>query len=163
MQSIMDWNPDAIARLRVLWAENLSTAEIGRRFGTTKNAIIGKAHRLKLPSRPSPVRSTCGKSDRKRVRRPATAPAAAIGLALLRTGMTERVVAPAPSSPRPIRIGTTSCCWPLGEPGAPGFRFCTELAIAGRPYCPEHCDLAYVRKPARQERDERQGNHKRPA
>ena len=50
----MEWNEDAIAKLRALWAEGLSTAEIGRRMGVSKNAVVGKAHRLNLPSRPSP-------------------------------------------------------------------------------------------------------------
>ena len=52
----MDWNDEAIARLRALWDEGHSTAEIGRRMGVTKNAIVGKAHRLELPARPSPIR-----------------------------------------------------------------------------------------------------------
>ncbi|HET9147742.1 MAG TPA: GcrA family cell cycle regulator, partial [Acetobacteraceae bacterium] len=52
----MDWTEDAIARLRLLWAEGLSTAEIGRRLNISKNAVVGKAHRLALVARPSPIR-----------------------------------------------------------------------------------------------------------
>lgn len=52
----MDWTEDTIIRLRGLWAEGHSTAEIGRRLGVTKNAVVGKAHRLDLPARPSPIR-----------------------------------------------------------------------------------------------------------
>jgi len=52
----MDWNEETIVRLRGLWAEGHSTAEIGRRLGVTKNAVVGKAHRLDLPARPSPIR-----------------------------------------------------------------------------------------------------------
>src|SRR3954465_6628640 len=52
----MDWNEETIARIRALWAEGLSTAEIGRRMGISKNAVVGKAHRLNLPARPSPIR-----------------------------------------------------------------------------------------------------------
>ena len=44
-------------RVRQLWSEGHSTAEIGRRMGVTKNAVVGKAHRLDLPARPSPIRS----------------------------------------------------------------------------------------------------------
>ena len=50
-----DWTDDLIAELSALWDEGHSTAEIGRRLGVTKNAIVGKAHRLNLPARPSPV------------------------------------------------------------------------------------------------------------
>jgi GcrA cell cycle regulator len=52
----MDWNDDTIAKIRALWGEGLSTAEIGRRMGVSKNSIVGKAHRLNLPPRPSPIR-----------------------------------------------------------------------------------------------------------
>ena len=52
----MEWSDEVIGQLRGLWAEGLSTAEIGRRLGVTKNAIVGKAHRLDLPARPSPIR-----------------------------------------------------------------------------------------------------------
>ena len=52
----MEWSEDAIAQLRALWMEGHSTAEIGRRMGVTKNAVVGKAHRLKLCARPSPIR-----------------------------------------------------------------------------------------------------------
>lgn len=44
--------------LRDLWAEGHSIAEIGRRMGMTKNSIVGKAHRLDLPGRPSPIVTT---------------------------------------------------------------------------------------------------------
>jgi GcrA cell cycle regulator len=52
----MVWNEETIRHLRDLWAEGHSTAEIGRRLGVSKNAIVGKAHRLDLDARPSPIR-----------------------------------------------------------------------------------------------------------
>ncbi len=52
----MEWNEDTSGRLRALWIEGHSTAEIGRRLDVSKNAVIGKAHRLDLPARPSPIR-----------------------------------------------------------------------------------------------------------
>lgn len=51
-----DWPPEQIAELRRLWPTGLSTIEIGRRLGVSKNAVVGKAHRLELPPRPSPIR-----------------------------------------------------------------------------------------------------------
>jgi GcrA cell cycle regulator len=50
-----DWNDATKKTLRALWAEGLTTAEIGRRMGIGKNAVVGKAHRLNLPSRKSPI------------------------------------------------------------------------------------------------------------
>jgi GcrA cell cycle regulator len=52
----MVWDEETIRQLRELWALGLSTAEIGRRLGVSKNAIVGKAHRLELDARPSPIR-----------------------------------------------------------------------------------------------------------
>jgi GcrA cell cycle regulator len=52
----MEWDDELIRRLEALWGEGHSTAEIGRRLNVTKNAIVGKAHRLNLPPRPSPIR-----------------------------------------------------------------------------------------------------------
>ena len=57
-----NWSEDKIAKLRRLWEEGLPTAEIGRRLGITKNAVIGKAWRLDLPpaprfGRPKPCRA----------------------------------------------------------------------------------------------------------
>ena len=54
----MEWTDESITRLRSLWQEGLSTAEIGRRMQITKNAVVGKAHRLTLPPRPSPIRKS---------------------------------------------------------------------------------------------------------
>ncbi len=52
----MVWCEETILRLREMWEQGHSTAEIGRRLGVSKNAIVGKAHRLDLSARPSPIR-----------------------------------------------------------------------------------------------------------
>ena len=52
------WNDTTDAILTQLWAEGHTTAEIGRRMGISKNAVVGKAHRLDLPSRKSPIENT---------------------------------------------------------------------------------------------------------
>lgn len=49
------WDDTLILRLRALWDEGHSTAEIGRRLGVSKNAVVSKVHRLDLPGRPSPI------------------------------------------------------------------------------------------------------------
>ena len=51
------WTPELIEKLVALWDEGLPTAEIGRRLAISKNAVIGKAHRLALKPRPSPLKS----------------------------------------------------------------------------------------------------------
>ncbi len=170
----MDWTEEAIATLRQLWAEGLSTAEIGRRMGISKNAVVGKAHRLNLAARPSPIRRVPGQPIPPRAPRVASRPAMPRPMPMLpvtRPGLGQagqsstpmqasmmqgaqpRPAQPAPAPrPAPMRLGNATCCWPIGEPGKPGFRFCSDGALAGKPYCEQHAALAYVRsKPDRRE------------
>ncbi len=51
-----NWTPELIQNMSKLGAEGHSTAEIGRRLGISKNAVVGKAHRLALTPRPSPLK-----------------------------------------------------------------------------------------------------------
>lgn len=51
------WPLEKIDLLRSLWARGDSGAEIGRIMGISKNAVVGKAHRLRLPPRPSPIKA----------------------------------------------------------------------------------------------------------
>ena len=62
----MVWDEETIRLLRDLWAQGHSTAEIGRRLGVSKNAIVGKAHRLELDARPSPIKRGVVKSASER-------------------------------------------------------------------------------------------------
>jgi GcrA cell cycle regulator len=157
----MDWTPEAIERLRALWAEGHSTAEIGRRMGITKNAVVGKAHRLNLSARPSPIRREAPGDAKPVVPR-------APKVAVIAPRMTLPVVpvaaaAPAPVEPRavpapapvvrsfPRLSAMRSCCWPIGEPGTQGFRFCSAEASQGKPYCAEHAAVAYVKARDRRE------------
>ena len=136
------------------WAEGLSTAEIGRRMGVSKNAVVGKAHRLNLPSRPfaDPARRRSARraaACARRVQGP-TLPVLSASLAPMPPetaacgGAAQAPVLRSVCMPRPgARV--TPCCWPIGEPGTKSFRFCDVDAIAGKPYCDEHASLAYVK------------------
>lgn len=169
----MEWADETIVRLRALWDEGLSTAEIGRRLGVSKNAVVGKAHRLDLPARPSPIRrdgSGASAPRRTTPRRVAgstlpplssTAPVAALpqnnsGHAVAQT-IAVLAIKPPPAPPRvppsPPRLygRVVTCCWPLGEPGTRSFRFCDDPSEPGKPYCSEHVKLAYVKVRDRRE------------
>ena len=179
----MEWTAEAIETLQALWAEGHSTAEIGRRMGISKNAVVGKAHRLNLSARPSPIRreeageasaaepavSRAAVAEAPRpaapppvapppAPRPAVAAPAATVSAVSAPPPAPRS-APAPRAPvaappvvRPFqRSGARTCCWPIGEPGTPEFRFCTAEAVSGRPYCAEHASIAYVKARDRRE------------
>jgi GcrA cell cycle regulator len=155
----MEWSDDNIGRLRALWAEGLSTAEIGRRMGVSKNAVVGKAHRLNLTARPSPIRRDGEKAPRRRQPRRVhgtTLPALAAELAPMPTIEAPRLVErPAPVLRAVPTIRTsgrvTPCCWPIGEPGTRSFRFCDVDSLAGKPYCADHAEKAYVRVRDRRE------------
>ncbi len=55
-QEPLEWTPTRISILIALWDEGLPTSEIGKRLSVTKNAVVGKVHRLGLPKRGSPIR-----------------------------------------------------------------------------------------------------------
>ena len=165
----MEWSEQTIVRLRELWDEGHSTAEIGRRLGISKNAVVGKAHRLDLPARPSPIRRDCG--ERPEPRRVISRRAA--GPTLPPLSSTAAVVVPAPITvavipaivPPPVRAPqpriqvvaprpyarVVTCCWPIGEPGTRSFRFCDAPSEPGKPYCDQHARLAYVKVRDRRE------------
>jgi GcrA cell cycle regulator len=156
----MDWTEETILILRALWDEGHSTAEIGRRLGVTKNAVVGKAHRLNLPARPSPIRRTAGEArlPRRAVARRSTGPTLSTLVAaspVSRPVEPARVTQPAlravAPSPRPTQGRVTACCWPIGEPGTSSFRFCSDSAMTGKPYCGEHAAIAYVKVRDRRE------------
>lgn len=60
------------------------------------------------------------------------------------------------SAPAPITLprGNTPCCLPIGEPSRPSFHFCGADNVVGKPYYPEHCDLAYRKNRRFDERDD---------
>ena len=51
-----EWTPARVSALIALWNEGISTSIIGDRLGVTKNAVVGKVHRIGLPKRGSPIR-----------------------------------------------------------------------------------------------------------
>lgn len=63
----MVWDQEALYLLRQLWTEGHSTTEIGRRMGVSKNSIVGKAHRMDLDGRPSPIIRHAADHSRKPV------------------------------------------------------------------------------------------------
>ncbi len=146
----MEWTEEAIARLRSLWAEGLSTAEIGRRLNISKNAVVGKAHRLSLPPRPSPIRRHEGEAAAPRPAAPKRVQGATL------PPLSAAMSAPLPPLRAMMPVAkysqrATPCCWPIGEPGKPSFHFCNASAVTGKPYCEEHAAIAYVRVRDRRE------------
>lgn len=123
------WTETQIADLKRLWTAGRSASQIGTALGVSKNAVIGKAHRLNLPARASPIRRDFKPKQPKRVLLPRQEP---------------KPKRPPVIQPRPQRHGSPSCLWPMGDPGNAGFHFCDRQTVPGRPYCTEHCARAYL-------------------
>jgi len=156
MASDFDWTAEAIVCLRAFWDEGLSTAEIGRRMQISKNAVVGKAHRLRLPPRPSPIREKGTGRPRQpavpRLRGPSLPPLSAAAAGSVPSprppSAPARPSAPAPQ-PQPATVfrplaARHPCCWPSGEPGTSEYRTCDGPSVPGKPYCAEHASIAYV-------------------
>ena len=134
----MTWTPERIETLCAMWNRGESALHIGKRLGVSKNAVVGKAHRLGLPGRPSPILRE-KKSQPLRVAKPPKIKAFA------ETKRPAVVV-----QPGAVLSRWQKCQWPMWRHGArkgeAGYGvFCSGAAIEGRPYCPEHCAVAYVR------------------
>lgn len=151
----MGWTEERVSLLRKLWAEGLSASQIAKQLGgVTRNAVIGKVHRLGLagratPSRPAkrPVRAA-----RPRIIGP-TAPR------LRPASATPTVVIP-DLEPLKFEDGKTAsvltlnesmCKFPIGDPNDADFAFCGRGAVSG-PYCQDHARLAYQPSQAKKRR-----------
>lgn len=162
----MSWTEERMQSLSELWTQGLSASQIASKLGgVTRNAVIGKAHRMGLQCRPSPIR-TGGSSSRSR-RRAADRRAASKVLATTVVGQGVfqdvpydnpdeiEILTPKVAEPTAFRSRLTgtqvsgdgpACAWPIGDPGDAGFHFCTDESAPGRPYCDAHCDQAYINR-----------------
>lgn len=147
----MGWTDERVDALRKLWLDGLSASQIAKELGgITRNAVIGKVHRLGLSGRaaPSQPQRTATKPARPvgtlpaPLRRPEAAPA---GVAVAPVKATAAFRCEEPGSATVLTLGAHMCKWPIGDPGADGFSFCGRRtgAEADGPYCGEHARLAY--------------------
>ena len=169
-ESGANWTEDRVELLRKLWTDGLSASQIAAQMGgVSRNAVIGKVHRLKLSGRGKTT------SSAPRVKK-AAAPVAprsnaprsggggggrvsshshAIGATALKAdyqvdAVSARVLefVPALVAPEPKRIALTelserTCKWPIGDPLAQDFAFCGHESGDNGPYCQFHAKLAY--------------------
>ena len=140
--SAFEWTPDHIKTLMGLWEEGLPTSEIGRRLGVTKNAVVGKVHRLGLKKRQSPIRQAAAGSAQPAKPKAAPKPAANSSTPPMPAA---KAVKPTGDVVRLEELTSSMCSWPEGEPGTPDFYFCGEPSVTDKPYCEAHCARAYVK------------------
>jgi len=141
----MSWNEDNVARLRELWDQGLPTAQIGKLLGFTKNAVVGKAHRIGLERRPSPIRRTAVKPDRKKARSPVMPK---LNFEIKKENNNEQLKTITTLQPKINNVFSKTkrrgCEWPEGHPDEIDFRFCDKERFEDKPYCLDHCAVAYV-------------------
>ena len=158
----MSWTDERVELLKKLWADGLSASQIATKLGeVTRNAVIGKVHRLGLAGRATtsrirtarprtnialfPARSaqaqyrTFGNTALKTVPQPQEKKAAAV---VPLRGLPE--LEPAPQGRITLaELKETMCHWPEGDPMEEGFHFCGRRKAFGVPYCEHHAAIAY--------------------
>ena len=163
----MGWNDERVDLLKKLWSDGLSASQIaGRLGGVTRNAVIGKVHRLGLSGRATTSRM---KSHRPRARNQATKRLmkprfANLGNPALRqlylgdsepyTPSAEELVIPLNERRSIQTLTEASCRWPIGDPQQSDFHFCGRKKVLGLPYCEFHARRAFQPpQPRRRDRE----------
>jgi GcrA cell cycle regulator len=153
----MSWTDERVARLTKLWSEGLSASQVAAELGgVTRNAVIGKIHRLGLSGRDKPA-SKSGTRQKRTVRangysranRSAPRAATLNGVANLAKASPQPLeravdlVAPEPLRIKLVNLTESTCKWPLGDPQEADFCFCGHSIKSDTPYCEYHSKLAY--------------------
>ncbi len=152
----MSWTDDRVATLKKLWNDGLSASLIATKIGeVTRNAVIGKAHRLGLAGRTTGSRKRSPAHAASLFRAPAH-PRKTRTVSRIR-GPSRPPIRAAPKGPVLLpelglppdefvtvrTLTARSCRWPIGDPKADGFHFCGRAKPAGGPYCDHHAGIAY--------------------
>ncbi len=162
----MSWTDERVELLRKLWLDGLSASQIANALsnGITRNAVIGKVHRLGLSGR---VKTSAPTAPRPRVKplRPSTPRPSVRGNTALaiksfpleaqEPQRFEEVVIPISERVTIMELKEAMCRWPLGDPTTAEFRFCgaKKPTEAAGPYCAYHSRIAY--QPVQERRRDR--------
>jgi GcrA cell cycle regulator len=153
----MTWNDERVELLKKLWTDGLSASQIAAELGgITRNAVIGKVHRLGLSGRAKTPSSSVPRPRKPRapgqmmrVSRPAMrgntalAPMHSYDLDLEpEPEMIENII-PIGQRCTLLELSENKCRWPIGDPGSTEFFFCGGKPIDSLPYCGYHSRLAY--------------------
>jgi GcrA cell cycle regulator len=156
------WSSELIEQMTRCFNAGLSCSQIAGEIGVTRNAVIGKMHRLGL-TRPREV--AAAQVEQRRAARLARAKSprnwrpkrSRVSISAQHEMLAEAYPASEPVEEVPIyngcgctllELGQAQCRWPISTPGAPDFCFCGNEPVQGLPYCPGHARMAY-RRPGR--------------
>jgi GcrA cell cycle regulator len=160
----ISWTDERVELLRKLWSEGLSASRIALELGSvTRNAVIGKVHRLGLSGRAKTTAQQPQKAKKSQAPQRPTTPQRStpqpitqgatalksdvVALARPRVEPQPRVVslsdAPLIERGTILQLTEQTCKWPVGDPGTEEFHFCCRRSELGIPYCGYHARLAY--------------------
>ena len=154
----MSWTEDRVDVLKKLWAEGHSASQIAKQLGgVTRNAVIGKVHRLGLSGRATPSRPV-KRPPRLARPKPQVQPGTAVAAPASTTSPEETRIRRSDqqailSALQPAMVADgeaatiltlrdSMCKWPIGDPADPQFAFCGRKSDCG-PYCSEHAKVAF--------------------
>ncbi|MCL1902295.1 MAG: GcrA family cell cycle regulator [Alphaproteobacteria bacterium] len=183
------WTPAVLNKVKTLLTRGLSTAEIGKKIGMSKNAVVGKLNRLgwnaksfdapvkkpsagksapvkakpapkkpaaktkviakapvikKKPTPPATKAKALKPAPKKAAEKPAAMPKASVKSNSKTLAMHQRIIQ---HSLEMAALKPDQCRWPIGDPDSEKFHFCGAPVFVGKPYCYEHCKMAYQFQP----------------
>lgn len=158
----MSWTDERVELLKKLWADGLSASQIANELGSvTRNAVIGKVHRLGLSGRAKSLSSSAPRPRKPRTHamlriRPTmrgnTALAAVYDLDYAAEPDLVENIVPMGQRCSLLELSDSKCRWPIGDPGTAEFFFCGGAPLEGAPYCGYHARVAYQPPAARRDR-----------
>jgi GcrA cell cycle regulator len=161
----MTWTDERVEMLKKLWADGLSASQIAAELGgITRNAVIGKVHRLGLSGRAKSPSSSAPRQRKARahphmlrVSRPTmrgnTALAHAYEYEMEQEPELLDNIIPMGQRRTILELNEDTCRWPIGDPGSADFFFCGGQTVTSLPYCTHHSRVAY--QPANMRRNPR--------
>jgi GcrA cell cycle regulator len=156
----MGWTEERVELLKKLWADGLSASQIAAELGgITRNAVIGKVHRLGLSGRAKSPSSSVPRQRKPRAPGMMRVPRVHIrGNTALAYDYAvepepELIEIPIEQRKNLLQLTEATCHWPVGDPGSQDFFFCGGDAIENSPYCSYHSRVAY--QPASERRRDR--------
>ncbi len=158
-----NWTDERLATLTTMWNNGATAVEIAVKLGegVSRNAVIGKAHRLglKKPARQSvpsfralrPKRTAAFRSNlpaRYSAGEPEEDSRFAVD-GLDGTPAPDDLAIPVEQRKTILKLTEKTCHWPVGDPGSGDFFFCGGATADGLPYCVHHARRAYAGRPTR--------------
>ena len=146
----MSWTHEREKKLRELWGKGHTANQIADMLGnTTRNAVIGKAHRLKLAAR-THSKNSQAKSREQKNQNQITKPGKLSRKARFKSLLLDKNFEP--ENPKTLEeLNDTTCRWPIGHPDEKDFYFCGRSSVKGFSYCKLHVLYAFQPKNAKEE------------